>query len=767
MDQLAFSASDTHSANTASVTSPSPGSSIAPERDPLLVCLAMTAKRIDREVHLSALRAGFAVDEEGRIPMNAYPDLARLHGMIAVWSRTELRQIPSYVLPVIVPLVDGRAVVLVSVTGQTAQVLTAETGMSESAMSMDELQRLNYGEILVVKAATQKSTYQLVPFKGAALSWFWNTVWRYQGFYIESMMAAVVANVLTLAAVFFAMNVYDRVVPTQAYTSLWTLAIGTTVAILLEFGVRWLKARLVDLAGRKADLSLNAMLLREIMAIRLEHRPQSIGIFASSMRDFESLRDFMSSASMVMVVDMPFILLLLVLIGIIGGPIAWIPAAAVPILVIVGLWAQRPLMRAMRENMKESGDKQSVLVESLLNLEMLKAHNAESYLQRRWENANLAATDSYKQIRSLTNLMLGLTATLQQLVTVGMVVYGVYLIGDNTLTLGGLIASVILAGRAISPLGSIMALAARYQQARSSLDTLDALMKRPRDRDGERRYVVPERIAGSLSADALEFAYPGEHQIPVIRKLTLNLPAGQHLALLGRIGSGKSTLLRLLAGLYTPLGGRISIDGVDLQQLEPAEIRSRLGYVGQEAQLFQGSLRDNLVLSDSWISDARVIEVLQKLDMYTMVASHPRGLDMPLTEAGGGLSGGQRQMLAIARMMLRDPALVFLDEPTSMMDQTTEAKVIEVLGQWLQGRTLVLSTHRLQLLVWVERIALMENGQILLEGPREEVLRKLAVGVAPKSAAGTRTRAPNKSNTTAAAPVSPATPIAPTAPAAA
>ena len=718
--------------------------------------MAMTAKLLDREVHLSALRAGFAVNEEGRIPMNAYPDLARLHGMIAVWSRTELKQLPSYVLPVIVPLIDGRAAVLVSVAGQTVKVLMAETGMTEIAMSLDELQRLGYGEILVVKAGSQKSAQQMVAVKGEALAWFWSTVWRYKGFYVESMTAAAVANVLTLASVFFAMNVYDRVVPTQAYTSLWTLAIGTTVAVLLEFGTRWLKARLVDLAGRKADLSLNATLLREIMAIRLEHRPQSIGIFASSMRDFESLREFMSSASMVMLVDMPFILMFLVLIGIIGGPIAWIPAAAVPILVIVGLWAQRPLMRAMRENMKESGDKQSVLVESLLNLEMLKAHNAESYLQRRWENANLATTDSYKQIRSLTNLMLGLTATLQQLVTVGMVVYGVYLIGDNTLTLGGLIASVILAGRAISPLGSVMALAARYQQARSALDTLDALMKRPRDRDGTRRYVVPEKIAGGLRADELEFAYPGEHQIPVIRKLSLNLQAGQHLALLGRIGSGKSTLLRLLAGLYTPLGGRVSIDGVDQQQIEPAELRSRLGYVGQEAQLFLGSLRDNLVLSDSWISDTRVIEVLQKLDMYSMVASHPRGLDMPLTEAGGGLSGGQRQLLAIARMMLRDPALVFLDEPTSMMDQTTEAKVIEVLGQWLKGRTLVLSTHRLQLLVWVERIALLDQGQILLEGPREEVLQKLSAGVAPKAGQAK----PQRASTTALAETASASPSA-------
>jgi ATP-binding cassette subfamily C protein LapB len=729
-------------------------------RDPLLVCLALTAKRIDREVHLTALRAGFAVDEEGRIPKSAYPDLAHLHGMVAVWSRTPLSQLPSYVLPVIVPLVDGRAAVLVAVAGQTAKVLMAETGMAEITLSLDELERLSYGEILVVKPATQNSDQQLVPFKGAALAWFWNTVWRYKGFYIESMVAAVVANVLTLAAVFFAMNVYDRVVPTQAYTSLWTLAIGTTVAILLEFGTRWLKARLVDLAGRKADLSLNATLLREIMAIRLEHRPQSIGIFASSMRDFESLRDFMSSASMVMLVDMPFILMFLVLIGIIGGPIAWIPAAAVPILVVVGLWAQRPLMQAIRENMKESGDKQSVLVESLLNLEMLKAHNAESYLQRRWEAANLATTGSYKKIRSLTNLMLGLTASIQQLVTVGMVVYGVYLIGDNNLTLGGLIAAVILAGRAISPLGSVMSLAARFQQARSSLDTLDALMKRPRDRDGSRRYVVPEKIAGGLSAKELEFAYPGEHQIPVIRKLSLQLAAGEHLALLGRIGSGKSTLLRLLAGLYTPMGGRVSIDGVDLQQIEPAELRSRLGYVGQDAQLFQGSLRDNLVLSDSWISDTRVIEVLQKLDLYHVVASHPRGLDMPLTEAGGGLSGGQRQLLAIARMMLRDPALVFLDEPTSMMDQTTEAKVIEVLGAWLKDRTLVLSTHRLQLLVWVERIALMDQGRILLEGPREEMLKKLSTGTAQKE--GHSTAAKKQAKPRAEAPPS-SPPVAPAA----
>jgi ATP-binding cassette, subfamily C, bacterial LapB len=704
-------------------------------RDPLLVCLTLAAGLLGRHIHLSALQTGFATDDTGRIPMNDYPELARTHGMTAAWSRSDVTLLPSYVLPVVVPFMDGRACVLLELSGQTAKVWMAETGKTDIQLPLSELKAMSAGEVLILKPVPEKAPNQLVHFNNEAMAWFWDTLWRHKHFYGESMMAAVVANVLTLAAVFFTMNVYDRVVPTQAYTSLWTLTVGTTAAILLEFGTRWLKARLVDLGGRKADLSLNATLLREIMAIRLEHRPQSIGIFASSMRDFEALREFMSSASMVMLADLPFILLFIAMIGVIAGPLAWIAAAAVPVLLGMGLLAQRPLMQAMRESMKEAGDKQSVLVEALLNLEMLKAHHAESYLQHRWEKSNLASSASYKKIRALSNLMLGLTTTTQQLVTVAMVVYGVYLIGDNALTLGGLIASVILAGRAISPLGSVMSLATRYQQAKTSLDTLDALMKRPRDRDKHKRYVVPETIQGALHAQALEFSYPGDPSRPVIKALSLDLKAGEHLALLGRIGSGKSTLLRLLAGLYTPLQGHVLVDGLELQQIEPAELRNHMGYVGQEAQLFMGTLRDNLVLSDSWISDARLMEVLKQLDIDSWVATHPRGLDMPLTEAGGGLSGGQRQLLAIARLMLRDPQLVFMDEPTSMMDATTEAKVIEVLGQWLQGRTLVLATHRLQLLAWVHQIALLDRGQLLMRGPRDELLKKLSQGIAPMAPA--------------------------------
>lgn len=697
-------------------------------QDPFLSCLVMVAHILGIPLQLSALRVGFAIDDDGRIPKASYPDLSAKHGLISTWSKTLPSKLPNYVLPAIVPMSDGRACVLVSISGKLASVYMPESGLQSLNIPLPELDALSTGETLVIKPAVKHSEFHLTPFKGKAFNWFWSALWRFKHFYFDAMLATVVANILTLAAIFFTMNVYNRVVPTQAYTSLWTLTIGTVIAIGLEFAMRWLKARLVDLGGKRADLAINSTLLREIMSIRLEHKPQSIGIFASSMRDFEALRDFFSSTSLVTLSELPFVLLFMILIWLVGGPIVWVPLVIIPILIVIGLLAQRPLMTAIRSNMKESGDRQTVLVESLLNMEMLKVHNAQGYLQRRWEQANLASADSYKKTRVLTNTIMGITTTAQQLVTVGMVTLGVYLIHANQLSLGGLIACVMLSGRAIAPLGSIMSLAARYQQAVTSLETLDGLMKRPRDRDSEKKYVVLDDIQGALRVEDVDFSYPGEHKIPVINKLSFAVAAGEQIAVLGRVGSGKTTMLRLIAGLYEPAAGSIRVDEVDIKQIDPTDLRSRIGYVGQDSQLFMGTLRENLVLSDTWISDTQIIEVLQKIDLYHLVSSHPRGLDMLLTEAGGGLSGGQRQLLAIARMVLRNPSFVFMDEPTSAMDQTTEARIIKVLAEWLKGRTVVLSTHRPQLLAWVNKIMVMEKGTVVAFGPRDEMLKKLSKG---------------------------------------
>ena len=695
--------------------------------DLVLACMAAVAEAQGCAVPLEVWRQGFAADAQGRMPLEAYPDMARQQGLEAVWSRMAMDKIPAHALPVIVPLKNGQACVLHQVVDGVAKVFWPGAGPQD--MALPQLLSQSLGEVLRVQSGNPRHAQTLTPLHEQAFAWFWDTLWRFRSDYVESMVATVVANVLTLAGIFFTMNVYNRVVPTQAYATLWTLAIGTAMAAVLEFVMRWLKAKLVDLAGKKADLAINAMLLREIMSIRLEHRPQSVGIFTSAMRDFESLRDFFSSSSLVLLTDMPFGLLFLALIAMVAGPLVWVPLLVMPVLMAAGLAAQRPLMKAMRENMKEAGDRQSVLVEAVLNLEILKAHNAETYLQRRWETSNAASAQAHQNIRSLTNLVMGVTQLAQQLVTVVMVVAGVYMIHANQLTLGGLIAAVMLSGRALSPLTSVMALAARYQQARGSLQTLDGLIRRPRDRVHGRSGIVPQRVIGALEAQALEFAYPAEQSVPVIRKLSWKIEAGQRVALLGRVGSGKSTLLRLMAGLYKPSAGSIRLDGVALEQLEPGAIRRRMGYVGQDAQLFMGTLRENLVLSDTGISDARIHQVLRELDLYALVAAHPRGLDMPITEAGGGLSGGQKQLVCIARMMLRDPQLVFMDEPTASMDQTTEARVIALLKPWLQGRTVLMSTHRPPLLELVDSVAVVDAGQCVAMGDKAQILHRLKQGL--------------------------------------
>ena len=693
--------------------------------DPLLACIALMTQLQDQPVSMAALKSGFPLGESGLISEAVVPEIAERFGFQAKWVKGRATSLPNYALPVIARLHDGRVVIVQSLADSQATVLFAESGMRECSMGREELEELIEDRTLIFRLKPKTSKQALLPLKNEAFGWFWGTMWRFRRFYYESMVATVVANVLTLATVFFAMTVYDRVIPTQAVVSLWTLTIGVIIALLIEFGMRWLKARLVDEGGKRADLAVNATLLREIMSIRLEYRPQSIGIFSSSMRDFDALRDFMSSSLFVTIADLPFVILFLVVIWVIAGPLVLIPLTVLLILLITAFLVQPALVRAMRDSMRQAGEKQSVLVESVLNLEVLKAHNAESYLQRRWEKSNHAAVQSFMTIRKVNALVTGLTTTLAQGTTVAVIVFGVFMVFENTLTIGAMIATKILVGRVLVPANQFVQLATRYQQAKSALQVLDGLMQRPRDRDHDQRYLQPEAFTGSISASNIEFAYPDSQNIPVLKDVSLRLQAHDRVALLGQIGSGKSTLLRIMAGMYKPLRGSVRVDDIDVLQIDPAEFRSRVGYVGQDSQLFMGTLRENLVLSNTWISDKRILEVLEDLNLHQMVMSHPLGLDMPLTEAGGGLSGGQRQLLSVARMMLREPVYVFMDEPTANMDQDTEARVIRVVGDWLKGRTLILSTHRSQLLAWVDRIAVLHAGQIVREGPRDEILRIL------------------------------------------
>ena len=559
-----------------------------------------------------------------------------------------------------------------------------------------------------------------------AARWIRKTLWRYRSCYLESMAATILTNFLTLATIFFTMNVYNRVVPTQAYASLWTLALGTAVAIIFEFAMRLLKARLVDLAGKHADLEINALLLRELFSIRLENRPQSVGAFASSMRDFEALRDFFSSASLVLIADLPFAALFIFLIWYVGGPLVFIPLCSIPILLLAGLFCQPNLTKIVQKNMMQSSDRHAVLVEVLQNLEFLKANNALAYLQHRWDSANASVAETFQKIRGVSSFITGFNTLVQQFTTVGLVVLGVYLIHRDGLSLGGLIAVVMLAGRAVTPFSNIMSLAVRYQQAKQALDTLDHLLQTPRERDASVQLIDPSFLRGAICAQNLSFSYPTGSSAFAIDNVSLAVQQGERIALVGKVGSGKSTLLRLMAGLYTPASGLVTLDDVDFRQLNAEVFRERIAYIGHDPQLFKGTLRNNLRLNRQDITDQAIFVVLDQLGLTNFVSKHPRGLDLPLSEAGKGVSDGLRQLIAIARMLLRDPNLIFLDEPTAHMDPHTQDRVVKVLAPWFKGRTVLLSTHRHELLSWIDRVVVLEDARIFSDRPKEEVLARLA-----------------------------------------
>jgi ATP-binding cassette subfamily C protein LapB len=536
------------------------------------------------------------------------------------------------------------------------------------------------------------------------------------------------------------MNVYDRVVPNKAYETLWALSIGVVLASLFEFAARMVRSRLTDIAGKKADLIISTALFRRMMAMDLADKPASAGSYANNLRDFESVREFMTSASLLALVDLPFLLLFIAVIYVIAGPLAWVPLLSVPLVVGAGLLAQAPLARYAQESMKEGSQRQGLAVEAIEGIETIKANNAANWAQQRWDHFTAATAAAGMKLRDVSNLVMGFAQWAQQLNTVALVVWGTYLVhSDNVaqrITMGALIASVILSGRALSPLSSVAALLVRFQQARVALRGLDAMVQRRTERDVERSYVSLSRIAGQIEFRQVSFRYG--QGAPVLNDVNLVIRPGEKVAILGRIGSGKSTLLRLAAGLYAPAQGNVLLDDVDMRQIDPADLRSQVSLLGQSPRLFFGTLRDNLQLGrmDRFSADDELIAALRRFGLDRVVQQHPMGLDLPIGEDGHGLSGGQKQIVSLVRLTLRDPKVVLLDEPTSGLDEMTEVAALRALAEWGQGRTMVVVTHRPSVLPFVQRVIVVDQGRIVMDGPRDQVLQRLRSGPATHAPSG-------------------------------
>lgn len=711
--------------------------SIAESSDPLADCLHFITRLHGRAVSTTALTAGLPSGGDGITPQT-FVRAAEKNGYSARIVKRPLAKISKLLLPAVLVLKEGGACVLVDYpTRKTAKVMFPEAGFGARELKLSDLNKRCSGYVIFVQPefALDESRLGSVG-QNASRWWFWGTLWRYRRFYLEAILAGAIVNLLAVATSLFIMNVYDRVVPNNAIETLTVLAIGTAMAVGFEFLARSLRAYFLDTAGKKADLVLASTLFAQALGLRTESRPPSSGAFAAQLREFESLREFMGSATLTSLIDIPFVAFFIWVISLIGGPLYIVPLLAVPAVLLVGLIAQFPLAYLMRLHLREAALKHGLLVESVSGMEILKTLCAEGVMQGRYEDYTALTSRSATRSRMISSLVVNFAVLATQLTTILLVVWGVFLIADGELTVGALIACVILSGRGLAPLQQVASLMTRYQSARASYTTLNELMRRPVERPAKRRFLERPKIDGALALEQVHFTYPN-HKLEVINDVSLSIAPGEHVGVLGRIGSGKSTLLKLLMNLYAPQGGAIRIDGVDIDQFDPSDLRHQIGYVAQDTRLFQGTLRDNIVMGYPHADDADVLAAARLSGLDKIVAQQPDGFDTLVGERGDELSGGQRQAVAIARALIKNPSVLLLDEPTSAMDHSAEQSFITNVGAFAEHKTLVLVTHKPTLLNLVSRLIVIERGRIVMDGPRDEILKRLMQQPSAPQAKGT------------------------------
>lgn len=608
---------------------------------------------------------------------------------------------------------DGLAVVVESISDRGEALLRTSAGVVQ--MSRSELEARLQRHVLLARRVHQSAKP-----KGRN-DWFWGSFSQSKWLYAQVLAAATVTNFLGLSTSIFIMVVYDRVVPNEAIESLIALTIGVVIALAFDFAIKTLRSQFVDRAGKRADLRMSRLIFDKILNMRIDNRSQKAGAMASIVREFDTLREFFTSATLIALVDLPFIFFFIWVIYLIAGPLAWVPLIAVPIVIAAGLVIQPFLARIAKGAMQSNMSKQGVLVETLNGLETVQATGSGRLMRRRFEEASDAQSDLGLRNRLLSQFAINSAASVQQMAQIATIFYGVFLIQDGIITMGAMIAAVILGGRTLSPLSQLASAMSRANGAQQAYRSLSSVMREDQDEtDGLRPRLSRPHLSGCVELKNVSYTFPGA-KAPIIRNLSLKIPSGQKVALVGRMGSGKSTLGRLMAGLIEPTEGAVMIDGVDIRQIDRSDLRRNVGVMLQESWLFSGTIKENLQMGFTEYGDAHLLDIARRAGVDDFVANHPQGYDMMLKERGEGLSGGQRQSINLARAMLHDPSLLILDEPTSSMDAASEKFVLARLVEWAGHRTIVAITHRNSILEMVERVLVIEQGSVLADTTPEQL----------------------------------------------
>jgi len=557
--------------------------------------------------------------------------------------------------------------------------------------------------------------------------WFWSTIKLSIPIYKDVLYASLLINLFVLASPLFTMNVYDRVVPNNAIETLWVFAIGVSIIYILDTFLKFTRTYLLESAAKKSDIIMSSIVFEKVLDLKMAHHPASVGSFSSNLKDFDSIRNFLTNATMAAVIDLPFTFIFLLVIAYIGGAIVYIPIFTMTLIIAYAFLIKSPLRKSIESTHEASAKKSSILIETLNNIETLKTLGTLNQVQFKWEESTGEIANRSLKSRLLSASIPTITQLIIQLNTVMVIIYGVYLIQEFELSMGGLIAIVILTSRTLAPMGQVAALMTNYEETKTSYQTLNDIISKPAERPNGKKFVERPEFSGHIEFVDVTFTYPNT-EIPALKNASFIIKPSEHVAIIGRIGSGKSTIQKLLLGLYEPDSGQILIDGIDIKQIDPADLRKNMGYVSQDIMLFRGTVKENIVFRATHASDASMIKAATISGTSEFIKKHPKGYEMPVGERGQGLSGGQRQSIGIARAFLLNAPIMLMDEPSNAMDQITESKLLDNISNKLKNTTSIYVTQKMSLLKIVERVIVMNEGTIVIDAPKEEALVKLQGG---------------------------------------
>jgi len=698
---------------------------------PLLECLLLIARAHQITSTRETLLAGLPLEAHQLTP-SLFTRAAKRAGLTSNIVQRDLLQLNSALFPAVLLLNGNQACVLLAVNAQSAQLLYPDLGDAVVDVPLAELLNNYTGRAIYVRPqerfdARTAEIGKTANAKNPGAHWFWGVIADHKYLYRDVLLTALLINFFALVSPLFVMNVYDRVVPNHATDTLWVLSIGMLIAISADFVLRMMRAWFVDLAASRVDVTLSASIMERVLGMKLSERPASVGSFTAGLQSFESIRSFISSATILALVDLPFVLLFLIVVLLISWPLVFPIIVGVALVMIYTAAVQHKMHLLSENSMQASAQRNATLVESLSALETVKTLGAEGRMQAVWEKTTLLVSRVGVKMRLLSGSVGTSTLWIQQAVSVVIIIVGVYQIIDGNLSQGGLIAAYMLSARIMAPVGQTAGLLMQYHSAATALTALDAIMAKPVERPVDANWISRPQLQGGIEFKKVAFKYPHDER-EVLRDVAFKINPGEHVAILGRNGSGKTTLEKLIAGLYEPAAGNVLLDGIDIRQLDPAELRRNMGYVSQDVNLFFGSLRDNIAMGAPYASDDAILEAVRLSGLTDFVNQHPMGLAMPVGEQGQLLSGGQRQSVSIARALLSDPPILLMDEPTGAMDHTSEEEFKRNLAQFAAHKTLLVITHRTSLLELVNRIIVIDGGKIVADGPKEQVVEALRQG---------------------------------------